>query len=640
MIKKKAQAKKNYFIIFVLFILNRFKPNKIRILHNKKKPIFSSHILENIRFCRFLYNITNKMCKRPLPDPGASVKKRPKTSSRTVTDDDSEIIESEESEALPENYAGETKETDSDRRGREKKERETRQAEDAAARERQRVAKMAKSHSKTCLANIGGKRVEKNGIIEFEGGTDFGPFSSRSKAEEATGISKCAIDNNINRGCQSRGIKGIFKGQKVMFINAPLDTSDKVPCGHCNSHFNSIRAMRLHVRAKHPGILPPAAKRTRMPEQYKTFTPPITPKQYSFLVIKVASNIQNDLKKCNQKELMALVEGVAELPEPLPSVNIKGAAKKYHFTEEQILDSIANNEELTIGGGRHVLINGRGRTTTIKLAGHKVTFSWKYKVTEEDKIKLLAMNNRETYHMIARQICEYMNAKGMFAKKNVIDDNGGLLKHGFVFERHGGLFAISFDRIEDEYTVNGQTFHKLHYPNLDDALENINVVALMANVAYKATTAKIQERYDIYKNKSEDQREKEFKKVLEISNKKTQNGERTPLYAHASKIWADDKLCKGAFATYQAYWQHMLVLLKEQEGLCKVAKIPMSLESGPWLMSCDSIDPRLGHVPDNLRLVCLYNNTINFSKQNKDLTDTTPHSLTTEIHDEYWRIVR
>ena len=396
--------------------------------------------------------------------------------------------------------------------------------------------------------------------------------------------------------------------------------------------------MIRHVRAKHPGILPPAAQEIiRMPEEYKTFTPPITPEQYGRIVERVKDNIKADLRKSKKKFLMALVES---FDEPLPSINIKGAAKKYHLDEQQILDSIDNNESLIIEGGSHVLNRGLGKSTTKQLAGFKVTFSWKYKVTEEDKIKLLAMANRETYHKLARQICEYMNAKGMFANENVIDDNGGLIKHGFVFEYHGGLFAISFDRIEDEYTVNGQTFHKLHYTNLENALENINVVALMANVQCKASTATIQDRYDIYKNKSEDQREKEFKKVLEISNKKTQNGERTPLYAHASKIWADDKLCKGAFATYQAYWQHMLVLLKEQEGLCKVAKIPMSLESGPWLMSCDSIDPRLGHVPDNLRLVCLYNNTINFSKQNKDLTDTTPHSLTTEIHDEYWRIVR
>jgi hypothetical protein len=48
----------------------------------------------------------------------------------------------------------------------------------------------------------------------------------------------------------------------------------------------------------------------------------------------------------------------------------------------------------------------------------------------------------------------------------------------------------------------------------------------------------------------------------------------------------------------------------------------MSLESGPWLMSCDAIDPKKGHVPDNLRLVCLYNNPPDHSKQNKDLTNT------------------
>jgi hypothetical protein len=248
--------------------------------------------------------------------------------------------------------------------------------------------------------------------------------------------------------------------------------------------------------------------------------------------------------------------------------------------------------------------------------------------------------------MIARQICEYMNAKGMFAKKNVIDDNGGLIKNGFEFEKHGGLFAPSFDRIEDEYTVNGQIFFKSHYTNLDDALENINVVAFMANVACKASTIKIQDRHDFYKNKPKEQQKEDLKNVLDNSQRCSINGKKTPLYAHASKIWKKDDECKGAFPDtptkrgFRAYWQHMLVLLKKQKGLCAVAKIPMSLESGPWLMSCDAIDPLLGHVPDNLRLVCLYNNVIDRSKQNKDLTDTTPTSLTTEIHNEYWRIVR
>jgi hypothetical protein len=233
-----------------------------------------------------------------------------------------------------------------------------------------------------------------------------------------------------------------------------------------------------------------------------------------------------------------------------------------------------------------------------------------------------------------------MNKEGMFAKKNVIDDNGGLIKNGFEFEIHGGLFAPSNDRIEDEYTVNGQTFYKLHYTNLENALENIRVVALMANVQCKASTKMIQDRYDVYNIKSEDQRQEEFKKVLEISQKKSHNCERTPLYQHANNTWRIDKQCQGAFDTYQAYWKHMLVLLEKQKGLCAVAKIPMSLSSGPWKISCDAIDPKKGHVPGNLRLVCLYNNVIDRSKQNKDLTDTTPTSLTTEIHNEYWRIVR
>ena len=161
------------------------------------------------------------------------------------------------------------------------------------------------------------------------------------------------------------------------------------------------------------------------------------------------------------------------------------------------------------------------------------------------------MKNRETYHMIAQQICVHMNAKGMFASENVIDDNGGLIVHGFVFEIHGGLFNLSLDRIEDEYTVNGQTFHKIHFTNLENALENINVVAFMANVPYKASTATIQEKYDIYKNKSVEQRQKEFKKVLESPNIPPHNCKATPLYPHANNLRKHDILCKAALDTYQ-----------------------------------------------------------------------------------------
>ena len=569
------------------------------------------------------------MCKRPLQDSGASVKKRPKTSSRTVTDNDSEIIESEESESSPETFGGETKESDSDRRGREKKEREQQRAEESAERKRQGNAKKAASKSIPCYANIGGKRVTNDGIIEFEGGETFGPFS-KQEAEDATGILKKTIKNNINKKIQSRGKKGRFEGQQVLFINVPVDTSMKVPCidPKCGKHFLLKSGMTRHVRQKHPALLPPAAERIRMP---KTFTF-MKPEQYAIIVNRVSDNFKGDLKKSKLTTLMALVEG---FDEPWGSTNIKGAATKYCLDEQQIRESIQNNESLIIVGGMHRL-----RSKYIKLKGLKVTFSWKHYVSEEDKAKLAKMNNRETYHKLAQQICEHMNKEGMFASEDVIDDNGGLIKHGFVFRAHGGLFAPSFDRIEDKYTVNGQTFFKLHYPNLENALENIHVVALMANVPYKASKVEIQRKVTDFENKSVEQRQEEFENVWNNSQNAYHNNKSTALYAHAQNMWIQDKQCQGAFATFQDYWPHLLGLLKTQEGLCTIAKIPMSLESGPWLISCDAIDPRKGHVPGNLRLVCFYNNTTNTSKLNKDLNDTRPHSLNTVLHDEYWGIVR
>ena len=119
--------------------------------------------------------------KRKSSNFGASSDKRQKTSSDT-----SEIIESEESEASPENFAGETKETDSDRRGREKKEREQKKREDKAERERQRVAKRQQVNLNRVLRTLAVNEWRRMVLSTFEGGTDFGPFSSRPIAEEAT----------------------------------------------------------------------------------------------------------------------------------------------------------------------------------------------------------------------------------------------------------------------------------------------------------------------------------------------------------------------------------------------------------------------------------------------------------------------
>ena len=76
----------------------------------------------------------------------------------------------------------------------------------------------------------------------------------------------------------------------------------------------------------------------------------------------------------------------------------------------------------------------------------------------------------------------------------------------------------------------------------------------------------------------------------------------------------------------------------KQNGRCNVSMLPMTIESGPWLMSVDAIDSKLGHVRGNLRLVCVCNNPVDRSKENTNSNDAATTSLTPEIHDEYWGI--
>ena len=525
--------------------------------------------------------------KRSRTGSGVSVDKR-----QRLSGDDSEILELEESEALIEQVDGDdTKfvELEESEASPDVFDDKTEEAKEELMGILCQVYAERKKKQKTypILANIGGERME-DGIFSFRGGTTF-QFASIKQITIATGLTNSCITFNIRNKIKSTIKMGPYKDQKVMFIKAPVDMTKK----------------KLRVI-------------------------------YAFFVYKIYSNIQADLKHANKKpKLRALIDGFAE---HVQSANLKTAARKYHFTEQQIRDSIDNNESLTIEGGIHKLQLGLGRTKKIKLAGRTVTFSWKHNnpVSEADK-KTLNATNLDARHNLAFQICKYMIGEGMFASKNVIDDNGGLLVNGFVFRAHGGLFAPSFDRINDN--VNG--FNCIHYHNLNNALENINIVAKMTNVRYKASKVERKKRRDDFENKSVEQRQNEFEQILDISR----NVSNTPLYSHAINNWEKDEKCQAVFTNtpeekgFIAYWYHILGLLEEQKGICSVGKYPMSLESGPWLMSVDAINPRLGHVHDNLRLVCFCNNPPDFSKLNKDLTDSTLTSQTPKIHDTYWQIV-
>jgi len=173
----------------------------------------------------------------------------------------------------------------------------------------------------------------------------------------------------------------------------------------------------------------------------------------------------------------------------------------------------------------------------------------KIAMTELDLIKD-AKISLKYQHVLTYQICVHMIEKGMFASKNVIDDNNGFIDNGFNFHQNGGLFALSLDRIEDNYMVIDQQFYRPHFrgvpllPNLTEARENINCVALMANVAKKASKVERKRHRDQFEKKSVEQRQNEFKEILVKALSTTYNpGDKsrgptsTPLYAHANTMF-------------------------------------------------------------------------------------------------------
>jgi hypothetical protein len=139
--------------------------------------------------------------KRPRPMEGASGDKRQRLSSDT-----SEIGETKESDALPENSAGETKE------------------DLAADREMQRRAKIAKSKSLPCIAiiykKIEGERINSKTRYRYVPIGKSITFTSRVKAGECFGgMSRVTIQSNIDNKSRSKIKGGIHNGKYVRFSN-------------------------------------------------------------------------------------------------------------------------------------------------------------------------------------------------------------------------------------------------------------------------------------------------------------------------------------------------------------------------------------------------------------------------------------
>jgi hypothetical protein len=125
-------------------------------------------------------------------------------SRQRLSGDDSEFGETEESEALPETFRDHLTVIDGEESKKKENNNEHRMQQKEKGKGMQKGQQVKPWRSQ---ANIGGKRVTNDGIIEFEGGETFGPFSkSRGCSTDQQGfkhhtprrvLENCTIKKNV-----------------------------------------------------------------------------------------------------------------------------------------------------------------------------------------------------------------------------------------------------------------------------------------------------------------------------------------------------------------------------------------------------------------------------------------------------------
>jgi hypothetical protein len=183
----------------------------------------------------------------------------------------------------------------------------------------------------------------------------------------------------------------------------------------------------------------------------------------------------------------------------------------------------------------------------------------------------------------------------------------------WILRAHGGLFQLSLDRIDN--TQGGYTC--IHFPDITNAFANIRLSHLCMNTRKKHLT--VQEvQHQVYANVTADA----VDNLYEYEHRKYHNKKITTLYRCVCNIFGRDKRARAIWKSVDTMWRWARDHLKEIGGRCEISHILLQTNKHPsnWQVSIDAIDPAKGHVPGNLRFICLFLNCINVSTQ-KTYTD-------------------
>jgi len=252
----------------------------------------------------------------------------------------------------------------------------------------------------------------------------------------------------------------------------------------------------------------------------------------------------------------------------------------------------------------------------------------------QDRVLLASMHNNNTIHHIATQIARRILKDGLL-KKNATDVFGGFLPNGLIMRAHGGLFKLSHDRLEETHP-GGE--HCIHYPDPNNAMANIRLVPFAINLGHCGTftLSAVQQAVG---------QPVDLASLLDYESKSVRNGRGncTTLYSCCNSIFQKrDEKARTAFETQNAMWQWARARLQDIGGRCEISGIPLRTnqqKGSPFQSSIDAINPRLGHVPGNIRIVCRFlNPTCRDKDKTYDDPGDGPSQWTPALFRQYFRI--
>ena len=246
------------------------------------------------------------------------------------------------------------------------------------------------------------------------------------------------------------------------------------------------------------------------------------------------------------------------------------------------------------------------------------------------------LNTNPKIHQYTTDIMTVIVEQNML-QPNYMDACGGFCPSGLILQSHGGLFALSLDRKNNDLP---------HFLPNQPALENLNLIPLALNHNTNPVNHHGTQLCQVLRQKCKETHTKEAIIRIEESQEKTRlKRKMTLLYNKCNSIRGRDELCRSSFPTLKKLWEYCKDLLKKQNYQCAISSIPMLVQATTeeeklYVMSVDAIDPRKGHVKGNLRIVCVFLNSTNLSKQKTYVNpDDHPSSWTQQLFFEYIQLV-